>query len=127
MAFVRCLDNILGIRSCQEASTVDHKVERLDLGLDLVDLEDPDLEGQEDPDMEDPEDPNTEDPEGQGMKDPEDPDKGDPEDPVVRKNLEDLIPVGLVDPLTKACRLEVAAPVQDKEVGQLDVASKLHL
>jgi hypothetical protein len=88
----------------------------LDLGLDLVDLEDPDLEGQ-----------NTEDPEGQGMEDPEDPDKEDPEDPVVRKNLEDLIPVGLVDPLTKACRLEVAAPVQDKEVGQLDVASKLHL
>jgi hypothetical protein len=82
----------------------------LDLGLDLVDLEDPDLEGQEDPDMEDLEDPNTEDPEGQGMEDPEDPDKGDPE-----------------DPLTKACRLEVAAPVQDKEVGQLDVASKLHL
>ena len=121
MAFVHCLDNILGIQSCQEASTVDHKVERLDLGLDLVDLEDPGLEGQEDPDMEDPEDLNTEDSEGQGMKDPEDPDKGDPEDP------EDLIPVGLVDPLTKACRLEVAAPVQDKEVGQLDVARKLHL
>ena len=104
MAFVRCLDNILGIRSCQEASTVDHKVERLDLGLDLVDLEDledPDLEGQEDPDMEDPEDLNTEDPEGQGMKDLEDPDKEDLEDPVVRKNLEDLIPVVLVDQLTK--------------------------
>ncbi len=77
--------------------------------------------------MEDLEDPNTEDPEGQGMEDLEDPDKGDPEDPVVRKNLENLIPVGQVDPLTKACRLEVAAPVQDKEVCQLDVARKLHL
>ncbi len=94
------------------------------------------MEGQEDPDIEDLEDLNTEDPEGQGMKYPEDHDKEDLEDPVVRKNLEDpvvrknledLIPVGLVDPLTKACRLEVAAPVQDKEMGQLDVASKLHL
>ena len=75
MAFDHSLGNYLGIQSCREASTVDHKAERLDLmGLDLEDLEDPDKE--------DPGDPNT-------------------EDPVVWKSLEDLIPVGLVDQLTK--------------------------
>ena len=94
MAFDHSLGNYLGIQSCREASTVDHKAERLDLmGLDLEDLEDPDKE--------DPGDPNTEDPEGQGMEDPEDPEKGDLEDPVVWKSLEDLILVGLVDQLMK--------------------------